>query len=50
MGGAYLPKSALISPALSAHTRNALNASGGKTLEYYIHNETGWTTFDDYTY
>ena len=50
MGGASLPKSALISPALSAHTRNALNASGGETLEYYIHNETGWTTFDDYTY
>ena len=49
-GGGYLPTGALISSTFSAHTTNALNASEGETLEYYIHNETGWTTFDDYTY
>ena len=40
----------LISSTFGAHTKNALNASGGESLEYYIHNETGYTVFDDYTY
>ena len=49
-GGGYLPTSGLISGAFSTHTANALKASGTETLQYYIHNKTGFTTFDDYTY
>ena len=49
-GGGYLSTSGLISAAFGTHTANALNASGTETLQYYIHNETGFTTFDDYTY
>ena len=49
-GGGYLTTNGLISDAFSGHTANALNASGSETLEFYIHNGTGFITFDDYTY
>lgn len=49
-GGEYLSTSGLISAALATHTANALNASESETLQYYIHNETGFTLFEDYTY
>ena len=48
--GSDLTIDGLISSTFGAHTKNALNASGGESLEYYIHNETGLTVFDDYTY
>lgn len=50
LGGGYLSTNGLISPAFSAHTANALNASGSETLEYYIHTGLGHTTFEDNTY
>ena len=49
-GSKYLETAGLISTAFSNHTANALRASGGETLEYYIHNESGITEFDDNTY
>ena len=49
-GGGYLSTSGLISAALSAHTANSLYASQSETLQYYIHNGTGFTTFEDHTY
>ena len=48
--GGDLTIDGLISSTFGAHTKNALNASGGESLKYYIHNETGYTLFDDYTY
>ena len=49
-GGKFLETGALISDVFVAHTANALRSSGGETLEYYIHGETGFTEFDDYAY
>ena len=50
VGEKYLDTAGLISSTFSQHTANALRASGGETLEYYIHNESGITEFDDNTY
>ena len=49
-GGGSLTINGLISDTFGSHTANALNAIGGETLAYYIHNETGFTDFDDYSY
>ena len=49
-GGKFLETGALISDVFVAHTANALRSSGGETLEYYIHGETGFIEFDDYAY
>ena len=49
-GGGSLQTSGLISTTLSTHTTNALNASGGEILKYYIHNEIGYESFEDYSY
>ena len=49
-GEKYLEAGGLISATFGAHTANALRASDGETLEYYIHGATGLTEFADQTY
>ena len=49
-GGGYLATNGLISAAFGSHTANALDASDGEMLQYYIHNGTGFNTFEDNTY
>ena len=49
-GGGSLLTSGLISTTFSTHTTNALSASGGEILKYYIHNEIGLESFEDNSY
>ena len=49
-GGGSLLTTGLISTTFSTHTTNALSASGGEILNYYIHNEIGHESFEDNSY